>query len=65
MVVVITELVVRKVNDTLHKEDLGRLFAVVHIQGKQRKVTSEDLLVVEGYFYPTVGDKIRLEKVKE
>jgi hypothetical protein len=30
-----------------------------------RKVTTEDLLVVEGYFYPNVGDKIRLEKVKE
>ena len=57
------ELVVQKVNETLHREDLGRLFAVIHIQSKQRKVTTEDLLVVEGYFYPNVGDKIRLEKV--
>jgi hypothetical protein len=37
MVVVFAELVVQKVNETLHREDLGRLFAVIHIQSKQRK----------------------------
>lgn len=50
-------------NDTLHREDLGRLFAVIHVQGKQRKVTAEDLVVLRGHFYPTIGDKIRMEKV--
>jgi large subunit ribosomal protein L21 len=60
MVVVYTELVVQKVNETLHRDDLGRLFAVIHIQSKQRKVTNEDLLVVEGYIYPNVGEGKRI-----
>ena len=42
---------------------MGRLFAVIHIDGQQRKVTTEDLLVVGGIFPPQIGDKIRLEKV--
>ncbi|XP_052102990.1 39S ribosomal protein L21, mitochondrial-like [Mytilus californianus] len=57
------DVVISKVNDTLHREDLGRLFAVIHVQGKQRKVTTEDLVVLRGHFYPSIGDKIRLEKV--
>jgi len=36
---------------------------VVHIDGKQRKVTTEDLVVINGFFPPQIGDKIRLEKV--
>ncbi|XP_060077801.1 large ribosomal subunit protein bL21m-like isoform X1 [Ylistrum balloti] len=51
------------VNETLASEDLGRLFAVVQVAGKQRKVTTEDVIIVEAYFPPTVGDRIRLEKV--
>ena len=43
--------------------DVGRLFAVVHIKGLQRKVTTEDVIIVMGDFPPTVGEKIRLEKV--
>lgn len=41
----------------------GRLFAIVHLCGKQFKVTAGDLIVIEGYWAPTIGDKIRLEKV--
>lgn len=51
-------------NEKIGSDDLGRLFAVVQICGKQRKITSEDIIVVEGYFPPTVGDRIRLEKVR-
>lgn len=40
-----------------------RLFAVVSVSGVQRKVTVEDVLVIETEFPPTVGDRLRLEKV--
>lgn len=40
----------------------GRLFAVVHISGKQFKITEGDIIIVEGYWPPTAGDKIKLEK---
>ncbi|XP_069131995.1 large ribosomal subunit protein bL21m-like [Argopecten irradians] len=51
------------VNEALETEDLGRLFAVVQVAGKQRKVTTEDVIIVEADFPPNVGDRIRLEKV--
>jgi hypothetical protein len=33
------------------------------VGGSQYKVTTEDVIVVRNHFYPTIGDKIRLEKV--
>lgn len=41
----------------------GRLFAVVHVAGKQVKVTEGDVVIVEGYWPPNAGDKISLDKV--
>jgi hypothetical protein len=41
----------------------SRLFAIVQIAGSQYKITTEDLILIRNPFYPTVGDKIRLEKV--
>lgn len=41
----------------------NRLFAVVHLCGKQFKVTDNDLILVDGYWPPDVGDRIRLQKV--
>lgn len=32
--------------------------------GKQFKVTAGDIILVEGYWPPSTGDKIRLDKVK-
>lgn len=55
--------VISKVNNLIVKNDYGRLFAVVHLCGKQFKVTTEDLIVLEGYWPPTVGDKLNLEKI--
>ncbi|XP_041352553.1 39S ribosomal protein L21, mitochondrial-like [Gigantopelta aegis] len=52
-----------KVNSALQSEDVGRLFAVVHIAGKQRKITTEDMILIQHYFPPNIGDRIRLEKV--
>ncbi|KAF5285621.1 hypothetical protein FQR65_LT13102 [Abscondita terminalis] len=51
--------IIRKVND----EQKTRLFAIVHIAGKQFKITDGDVIVIEGYWPPTCGDKINLEKV--
>ena len=51
------------VNTSINSEDRGRLFAVVHVAGSQKKVTVNDIIVVESSVFPTVGTRIRLEKV--
>lgn len=55
--------VIKNVNELVKKETEGRLFAVVHLAGKQYKVTDGDIIIIEGYWAPTIADKIRLEKV--
>lgn len=52
-----------KVNKQLDERKEGRLFAIVHLCGKQFKITAGDIILVEGYWPPTIGDEIRLEKV--
>ncbi|XP_011208944.2 39S ribosomal protein L21, mitochondrial [Bactrocera dorsalis] len=52
-----------KVNQQLDERKEGRLFAIVHLCGKQFKITAGDIILVEGYWPPTIGDEIRLEKV--
>lgn len=52
-----------QVNDQIKSESHGRLFAVVQIAGKQFKITTEDIIVIQGNFVPTTGNVIRLEKV--
>lgn len=50
----------QQIADTSH----GRLFAVIHIAGRQFKVTSEDiLLILANKSFPDVGEKIILSKV--
>lgn len=55
--------VIEKVNNQIAQQGEGRLFAVVHLCGKQFKITSGDIILVEGYWPPNIGDKIRLDKV--
>lgn len=56
--------VLEKINaDIAH--DAGRLFAVVHIQGKQRKLTTNDLVLMKYHLEAEVGEKIVLNKVRE
>lgn len=55
--------VVEAVNLRLQQRDFGRLFAVVHIAGRQWKVTDEDLIKVENHLEAECGDRIRMEKV--
>ncbi|XP_056643367.1 39S ribosomal protein L21, mitochondrial [Diorhabda carinulata] len=55
--------IIDKVNSLVTNKAHGRLFAVVHVAGKQFKVTDGDVIVIEGYWPPDVGDKITLDKV--
>lgn len=55
--------VFKNVIEQLAKNEEGRMFAVVHLCGKQFKITPGDIILVEGYWPPTIGDEIRLEKV--
>lgn len=50
-------------NNQIAQQNEGRLFAVVHLVGKQFKITTGDIIIVEGYWPPNIGDKIRLDKV--
>ncbi|XP_022218300.2 39S ribosomal protein L21, mitochondrial [Drosophila obscura] len=52
-----------RVNQQVAKREQGRLFAVVHLCGKQFKITAGDIILVEGYWPPTIGDEISLDKV--
>lgn len=53
--------IINTVNETIKNNN--RLFAVVHVCGKQFKITDNDLILVDGYWPPNVGDRIQLQKV--
>lgn len=55
--------ILESVDKLVNQGHEGRLFAVVHLCGKQFKITDGDIILVEGYWPPTIGDKIRLDKV--
>lgn len=55
--------VVSTVNQRISQQDFGRLFAVVHFAGRQWKVTSEDLILIENHIEAECGERIRMEKV--
>lgn len=57
------EEVISKVNHQISNKSHGRLFAVIQLFNRQWKITPEDVLVIEGYWPPNIGDTIRLEKV--
>lgn len=51
-------------NKQLERNEEGRLFAVIHISGRQIKVTQDDIIIVDNNsFAPLNGDKIKFEKV--
>uniref|UniRef100_A0AAG5DKP6 Large ribosomal subunit protein bL21m n=1 Tax=Anopheles atroparvus TaxID=41427 RepID=A0AAG5DKP6_ANOAO len=54
---------IESVNKQLATGSEGRLFAVVQLCGKQFKITAGDIIVVEGYWPPENGDRLRLDKV--
>lgn len=53
--------IIKTVNEVAIQNN--RLFAVVHVCGKQFKVTDNDLVLIDGYWPPNVGDRIKLQKV--
>ncbi|XP_011498341.1 PREDICTED: 39S ribosomal protein L21, mitochondrial [Ceratosolen solmsi marchali] len=55
--------VCEQINEQIAENKTGRLFAIIHLAGKQHKITESDLVVVRGYWPPQPGDKIKLEKV--
>lgn len=55
--------VIQKVNNHIKNNPTDRLFAVVQICGKQFKITDNDLIIIEGSFPPTIGDRLKLEKI--
>jgi ribosomal protein L21 len=55
--------VLDNINQQIKTDSVGRMFAVVHLCGKQFKVTAGDIVMIEGYWPPTIGDRIRLDKV--
>ncbi|CAG7816202.1 unnamed protein product [Allacma fusca] len=59
----ISKNVFENINQQIAERSHGRLFAVIQLAGKQFKVSQEDIIIVQGYWAPTVGDQIRLEKV--
>ena len=42
---------------------MGRLFAVIQVSGKQRKITTDDIIVLDKHLTADVGEIIRLNKV--
>ncbi|KRT78945.1 hypothetical protein AMK59_6870, partial [Oryctes borbonicus] len=60
---ILSEEIIQKVNKQIASREQGRLFAVVQVAGKQFKITEGDVIVIEGYWPPNVGDKISIDKV--
>ena len=52
-----------KINTNIEHDSTGRLFAVVQLQGKQRKVTTNDLVLMKYHLEADIGEKILLNKV--
>lgn len=59
----LTKQITQKINDLTATNKHGRVYAVVHVAGKQRKITDGDVIIIEGYWPPNIGDKISLDKV--
>lgn len=55
--------VLTNINNQLTSNNAGRLFAIVYICGKQFKVVESDIIIIQGYWPPSAGDQLRLEKV--
>lgn len=51
------------VNNQINSGTHGRLFAVVHLAGKQFKITAEDMILVQANMPANIGEKLVLEKI--
>lgn len=59
----INKQIINEINKQIATKSTGRLFAVIHLLGKQFKVTESDIIAIEGNWPPQPGDEIKLEKV--
>jgi len=55
--------VTNEINKQIVMNRIGRMFAVVQICGKQFKVTENDIIIIEGFWPPNIGDRLKLEKI--
>ncbi|XP_012534152.1 39S ribosomal protein L21, mitochondrial [Monomorium pharaonis] len=55
--------VTNEINNQIASDMTGRMFAIVQVCGKQFKVTEHDIIIIEGFWPPNIGDKLKLEKV--
>ncbi|XP_011261842.1 39S ribosomal protein L21, mitochondrial [Camponotus floridanus] len=55
--------VTNEINNQIAMDKTGRMFAVVQVCGKQFKVTENDIIIIEGFWPPNIGDHLKLEKV--
>nr|XP_022914488.1 39S ribosomal protein L21, mitochondrial [Onthophagus taurus] len=60
---ILSKEIINKVNEQVANNNEGRLFAIIHVAGKQFKITEGDVIVVEGYWPPDIGDKLNFEKI--
>ncbi|XP_011697514.1 PREDICTED: 39S ribosomal protein L21, mitochondrial [Wasmannia auropunctata] len=55
--------VTSEINSQIATDRIGRAFAIVQVCGKQFKVTENDIIIIEGFWPPNIGDQLKLEKV--
>ncbi|EFN82727.1 39S ribosomal protein L21, mitochondrial [Harpegnathos saltator] len=55
--------VTNEINNLITTNRTGRMFAVIQICGKQYKVTENDIIVIQGFWPPNIGERMKLEKV--
>ncbi|XP_014484957.1 PREDICTED: 39S ribosomal protein L21, mitochondrial [Dinoponera quadriceps] len=55
--------VTNEINNQIATNRTGRLFAVIQLLGKQFKVTENDIIILEGFWPPNIGEHLKLEKV--
>ncbi|XP_071573213.1 large ribosomal subunit protein bL21m [Temnothorax nylanderi] len=55
--------VTNEINNQIATDKVGRMFAIVQVCGKQFKVTQYDIIIIEGFWPPNIGDTLKLEKV--
>ena len=51
------------ISEQIEKAEVGRLFAVIHLNGKQRKVTTGDIVLFDQSMEADIGERILLNKV--
>jgi len=54
--------IIEKIDSQLATGEVGRMFAVIHVAGKQRKITTDDIVVLDKHIAADIGERIRFNK---